>query len=201
MRARFWLRICLSLPLLPLTPAMCAGSLDPAREPQVIPQPREIETGCGPFRLSGITRMVVASNDREDRSAAQMFVQELKEVAGLQTPVTTEKIRSTSLQILLGRFTDPSVKALLQSRQLSTESVGDEGYILDVTPQMVLVAGKDSPGLFYGIQTLKQLIVPSSDGWGVLAVHMRDWPALERLPGSGWRARSRRREAITEGQF
>src|SRR5882672_3462220 len=148
MRARVWLQICLSFPLLSVTSATCAQSFDAVREPQVIPQPREMKAGRGSFRLSGTTRIVVASDNREDLSAAQMLAQELKEVAGLQTPVTTEKIRSTSLQILLGRFTDPSVKALLQSRQLSTESVGDEGYILDVTPQMVLVAGKDSPGLF-----------------------------------------------------
>ena len=145
MRPRFWLSLFLSFSVLTVTPAMRAGSLASAPEPQVIPQPRELEIKRESFRLSSTARIVLSSTDREDRSAAQMLAQELKEVAGLRTPIATEKIRTTSPQILLGRFTDTAVKALLQSRQLTTGSIGDEGYILDVTPQLVLVARRIPP--------------------------------------------------------
>src|SRR5439155_17932479 len=45
-------------------------------------------------------------------------------------------------------------------------------------PDHVLVAGKDSPGLFYGVQTLRQLIRPAAGGAEIAGLRVRDWPAL-----------------------
>src|SRR5207247_282251 len=129
MKASCWLPLFLRLALFVIVPATCSASLDTRNEPQIIPQPREMDTRSETFHLSETTRIVVLSADQqEDRSAAQMLAQELKDVAGLQMQIATANLHASPSLILIGRLTDPAVKDLLQSRQPTNESIGDQGY-------------------------------------------------------------------------
>ena len=178
MKVSLWLPVFLFFFVCLMLPATCSASFDLRNEPQIIPQPREMEKRSEPFHLLATTRIVVLSADLEDRFAGQMLAQEIKDVAGLQMQTATANLHVSSPLILIGRLTDPAVKDILQSRQLTNEFIGDQGYILDITPQEILLAGKDGSGVFYGIQTLKQLIVTTAEGSKVLGVRIRDWPAL-----------------------
>ncbi len=51
-----------------------------------------------------------------------------------------------------------------------------ESYRLTADAASILVTGADAAGLFYGVQTLGQLIVPRGDGWAVPAVTVEDAP-------------------------
>ncbi len=55
------------------------------------------------------------------------------------------------------------------------DSLGAEGYILDLAPEAITVAAHTETGLFYGLQTLKQLI---RGGWDT-ELFIADWPAFE----------------------
>lgn len=60
--------------------------------------------------------------------------------------------------------------------------VYDQGYIIRVTDSGVLVAGCTAQGLFYGAQTLRQLLRPDGFGGKTLAIPalvIRDWPSME----------------------
>ncbi len=87
--------------------------------------------------------------------------------------------------ILLGRFDQPSVRSLLDARHLAATGIGEQGYVLDVEPNQVLVAGKDSAGLFYGVQTLRQLVVRNGQDTEIVGVRVRDWPTLPHR-GTKW---------------
>lgn len=50
-----------------------------------------------------------------------------------------------------------------------------EGYQLEVDGQGIHLYGTDRPGLFYGVQTLRQLAAPEGP---VPGVRIEDWPAL-----------------------
>ena len=70
----------------------------------------------------------------------------------------------------------------------------EEGYILKVTPQRITISGASSAGIFYGAQTLRQLIhtkvepyifesgknrYPTNNGqFRIPAVVITDWPAM-----------------------
>lgn len=57
--------------------------------------------------------------------------------------------------------------------------VDSESYLLKVTPDEIIIIGADDAGLFYGIQTLKQL-VRKKDGFFIIpCVTIYDAPALE----------------------
>jgi hexosaminidase len=57
------------------------------------------------------------------------------------------------------------------------KSIGEEGYHLRVSPNGVLIEASNTNGLFYGAQTLRQLVAKSSKGTlAVPAVDIRDAP-------------------------
>jgi hexosaminidase len=48
----------------------------------------------------------------------------------------------------------------------------------------LIVAANSGQGLFYGVQTLRQLLRPSEKGLMCPAVAIRDWPSLQQTPPS-----------------
>ncbi len=169
--ARALLGALLGLALLPASLA--------AQEPQLIPQPRELITKQSPFRVTGATVIALAEPEQSaDAFAAQSLEAEIRETSGQSVPIVALAAAGKGPAIILGRFGQPEMQNLLRQHGLSTTGVGEQGYVLDVQPMQVVVAGKDAAGLFYGVQTLRQLVVPRDQEAFILGAHVRDWPAL-----------------------
>ena len=130
------------------------------------------------FRLVQGTRILVLSSDEQDRDSAELLAQELREVTGRKYRATNVGPTKASSAILIGRLIDARVKSLLHFDKFSIDDVPAEGYALEVTPSRIVIAGKDAAGVFYGVQTLRQLIVPTDREAEVPGVRIRDWPAL-----------------------
>jgi N-acetyl-beta-hexosaminidase len=64
----------------------------------------------------------------------------------------------------------------------SPANLDPEGYLLSVTASEVVVGGKSAAGVFYGMQTLKQLVQGESSTAFIQGTKITDWPALR------WRA-------------
>jgi hexosaminidase len=58
------------------------------------------------------------------------------------------------------------------------DSIGSEGYVLQSTRRGIVVAGKSSAGVFYGVQTLAQLMRANRLTDSLPCVTIVDWPAL-----------------------
>lgn len=166
-----------------LTALLLGFALSPAslraQEPQLIPQPRELETKKAEFRITPATVIALAEPAQaEDSFAAQTLRDEIRETSGQVVPVVSPVAAEKSPSIVLGRLDQPFMESLLGRHGVSARGVGEQGYVLDVGPNEVVVAGKDAAGLFYGVQTLRQLMVTSGQGAVILGVRARDWPAL-----------------------
>ena len=84
--------------------------------------------------------------------------------------------------IVLARLQDRRVRRFLAWNGLRADSVvGDDGYLLFSSKSHLIVAAKTGQGLFYGVQTLRQLLQPAGKGLMCPAVGIRDWPSLENL--------------------
>jgi hypothetical protein len=152
-------------------------SVAAAQSPLLVPQPREIQTIGPPFRVLRTTRIVLATNSAEDHFAARSLQEELKLVTGRSVPVVSVPNDGDGT-ILIGRIGNSTIRKSLQSHHLKTTDLGPEGYVLDVQRREVLVAGKDAAGLFYGIQTLRQLVTRHDRETLIPGVQARDWPAM-----------------------
>jgi len=63
--------------------------------------------------------------------------------------------------------------------RVDAEAAASEGYTLTVADSVEIVGG-DEAGLFYGVQTLLQLLREDDDGWGLLRVDISDSPRFAR---------------------
>jgi len=110
-----------------------------AREPEhpVVPVPAEVDTGRRPFTLDRSTAIVLDDpSDVELRRVAEAWAAPLRAGSGLPLPIAERG----ALRMGVGASGAP------------------EGYRLDVDADGISVAGVDHAGLFYGLQTLSQLM-------------------------------------------
>jgi hexosaminidase len=110
----------------------------------IIPKPVEIKTGEGVFRFSAIN-LICYDQDQAD----------IKQVANY----LTERIESSfsNLKLQVENESDKSGIHLHLNTQRDS-SLGDEGYLLVVNDRNISVSANKPSGLFYGIQTLFQLM-------------------------------------------
>ena len=149
-----------------------AGSVMAAPVAQVIPQPREMNPTGADFILGPDAGVVPGkSDDAQDRFAAELLCEELR------TGISSRAKRP----ILIGIASrDAAVRTVCEQRGLTVASeLGDEGYVLDVNADGVVAAANSAPGVFYAVQTLRQLMKRLPDGRvAISGVRIRDWPGL-----------------------
>ncbi len=66
-------------------------------------------------------------------------------------------------------------KSILLTLKNRNKSLGEEGYSLEVTKEGITISANTATGIFYGVQTLKQLLL-DSDIPNIPGVKIRDWP-------------------------
>ena len=146
-----------------------------AAAPQVIPKPKVMTPTIAVFRFAKDVRIRLADpRSADDRFAAEDFIADARETANLNL-----RIGDAARSILVGRVDLPRVSAAIQNSGLTVPAnLGDEGYLLAVTDQQIIVAGKTAAGTFYGLQTLKQLIRGEGPDAFVPGVQITDWPEM-----------------------
>jgi hypothetical protein len=140
----------------------------------------------GKFVIKASTAILISN--AEDRTAAETLQKEIHDRTGMKLSIesatTTPK---TTGHISLGRLTDRGLRSYLESQGVKVDELGNhdldkQGYVIRVTDSGVLVAGRTAQGLFYGVQTLRQLLRPEGAEGKTLtipALVMRDWPSME----------------------
>jgi hypothetical protein len=128
--------------------------------------PREVRP-LGDQALPNGVRIACTScfTEADDKFAAEDLADSLA-ARGLATS------NSNGLQIRLTRLSsrpDPSF----------TEAMKPEGYTISTQPGILTVTAETPEGLFYGVQTVKQLIESNAATPAVLhGAEIRDWPAM-----------------------
>jgi hexosaminidase len=113
---------------------------------QLVPFPAEaVVLSADPFLVSAETPVVVDAGDVEAAGVAAFLVEWVANREDERPDVLQEG------DSLPGRY------LRLTRRGASTE-LGEEGYTLEVGPDSVVIRASGAPGLFYGIQTLRQLL-------------------------------------------
>jgi len=148
---------------------------------QIIPQPKQLSLTPELFHLNRDTRLVMAdARSEDDRFAAQDFIDDMKDTASVVLSIGKSKGRGA---ILVGRLDLPQIQqALKQFGGAPNTKLADEGYVLFVGPNQVIVAGQTAAGTFYGLQTLKQLVRGEATPAFIPGVKIVDWPTMH------WRA-------------
>ena len=151
------------------------------------PAPKEVQLRDGGFKVGPKTKiLVLMGHQSEDRIAAETLAEEVADQSGMKLDILGMKAAGKAADgaIVLARLQDSRVRRFLARKGLKAdEAVGEDGYILFSSKSHLIVAAKTGQGLFYGVQTLRQLLRPAGKGLLCPAVGIRDWPNLEKTGG------------------
>lgn len=144
-----------------------------ATVPALIPAPQKMELGDGIFRLSPDTPIFV---DRASRKTGEFLAEHLRKATGYSFKVHTRLFHSA-----------PVKGAILLTTKKADSTLGAEGYDETVTPDSVVIRAAAQAGVFYGAQTLLQLLPPqifspqpvTGVDWQIPSVHIEDQPRFK----------------------
>jgi hexosaminidase len=165
------------LPILPAVTAavcLCFGTCFSAapnpQTPGIIPRPVSVRYSEGFFTITPDT-LVVA----KDKAAA-----EAKKLIDTLSPAMGYRLK-------LAVRSKPRERAIRFELSDKLPQIGNEGYTLDVTEKNIVIRANRPAGLFYGIQTLRQLLPVSvlsknkveDVTWKVSCVKITDYPRFK----------------------
>ena len=148
--------------------------------PLIFPAPKKITVAGASFTLDDRTSIVVpARASEQDLFLAGFLRDELADRFALHLKI--ERVAALDRgrrAILMGSIANPLVKAYCASHKIdvSAQSPGPEGYVLQVDANIVFIAGSDDQGAFYGLQSLRQLAEAGQGQARFHAADVRDWP-------------------------
>ena len=153
---------------------LCAFSTLVASQVRLLPAPREAHVAGETAMLASIT-VRVPGRDAEDEFAARDLEQTVKD-AGLSGASGA----GAAYQVTLLRTGSAQATAVLARHMISIDAAMEpEGYVLAVEPHEAFVVAASASGIFYGVQTLKQML-PLPGARAVLPTStIRDWPAMK----------------------
>jgi hexosaminidase len=153
-----------------------------AEESKITPPVKVVQKREGSFVITTKTRIIIhAAHAGEYRTAAELIAEEIESAAGFKPRITTARSAPRSGAIYIARVRDDrKLSMTLKAGGVEIdERFHDQGYALDVTSNLVIVSGLTGQGVFYGAQTLRQLISRGEKGaLTVPALSIKDWPAM-----------------------
>jgi hypothetical protein len=146
----------------------------------IFPQPREITASSTGFLLDNQVPVLVPSNaSSEDLLLAHSLVNELSDRFGLYLKIeSAADLNPNRRVILMGSIENPLVSQYCEKMQLTpnVHTHGPESYLLHSNGNIVLVAGNDDRGAFYGLQSLRQLLAKENGQPRFRGAQILDWP-------------------------
>lgn len=142
-----------------------------AEHSPLLPQPQQVHYGNGSLSLKNIHVQFATSAADEDRFAGQQLSERLSSFSGTRMEVG----RGTGKIIVLNRTGNG---AALPMDKETTGPESRESYTISITPNRAEIRAPSSAGLFYGVQTLLQMVEGRGEQAILPQAEVRDWPSL-----------------------
>ena len=141
----------------------------------VIPIPVSVQSENGNFTLSKSAAIETRTNNADAKRVAVFLAKKLSDPTGFAMPVRSGVSSNSNGNISITLNNDTTL--------------GNEGYTLQVTPHIVSLSANKPAGLFYGMQTLIQLLPKEIESktatknitWTIPCISIKDYPRF------GWR--------------
>ena len=150
--------------------AICQNAANPIA---IIPEPVQMVQNTGTFILPNIVS--IEAPDLPALQTTNIFLQQRLSLA-------------TGYKVTVGK-SSPNATIKLVLNKTVNQTIGNEGYQLNITPSNIIIEANQPAGLFYGVQTLMQLLPKEIESnvpmqqvkWQAPCVTVTDYPRF------GWR--------------
>jgi hypothetical protein len=139
----------------------------------LLPRPQQVEYGSGQLALRDLSIYFASPPTTEDRFAAKELAGALSKVAG--SPIAIGEGVASGKAIFLRR-TGPVDALPGLGERAGPDS--REAYTLKVTSGGVEIQARSSAGVYYGTQTLRQLVEGDGEQATLPVVEIHDWPVV-----------------------
>ena len=170
-----WLLVMIAALSVHLEPARAAESPLFARGYTVIPAPQKVILREDEFCVDSSWRLVLGQAVPHDDVAVEALKQDLK--------------TRFDLTLREGRMEDGEPALLLEIRHGSVaigealdkdrDALAEQAYRIKLLPNQIRITANASPGLFYGVETLVQMLKPHQGKLLLPEGELTDWPDLQ----------------------
>lgn len=129
--------------------AAISGFAEADDGPAIIPTPANVQTASDTFPLRETTTILISGNSPELRAVGELLSQQIKSRTGW------------ALKLRGGAPDDDEGRDIIRLGLMKGPPVGSEGYDLTIIPEEVRISSGAACGVFYGVQTLLQLLPPT----------------------------------------
>ena len=141
--------------------------------PAIIPAPQKMELRKGEFKLTPDTRIYI---DSASRNTGEFLAAQLRKSTGCEFKFSASSIARSMI-----------TGGILLTTDSANPSLGAEGYELTVAPNAIVIRAPEQAGLFYGVQSLLQLLptevfasnAVANASWQVPCVRIEDQPRFK----------------------
>jgi|WetSurMetagenome_2_1015567.scaffolds.fasta_scaffold01323_5 hypothetical protein len=149
--------------------------------PLIFPIPQQLQINQDKFIVDeSISILVPVDASSQDISLARFLVRELSDKYGVALKITTSAIiPKNGKAVLMGTTSNPLVRKYCSDHKLAVteKKPGPEGYLLHVDKNLIVIAGCDDHGAFFGLQSLRQLLM-NGNGRSIQGIDVTDWPNM-----------------------
>jgi hexosaminidase len=134
-----------------------------AQHAVIIPQPVSIQYNEGSFTIDGNTSLRFNAANKDLAAAAGFFRSCIQSVSAFNLPFNVKKGKTIELQ--LGK----------------TAAIGDEGYLLHITPASIKITANKKAGIMYAFQTILQTLpaIRTNAPLNIPAMQVKDYPRFQ----------------------
>lgn len=134
-----------------------------SQEVAIIPKPVKMELKDGNFLIDHQTAIIFDSKNVNLRHTASFFAGFINKVSGIRIHLNGKQQKKIYLEIK------------------PVKEIGDEGYLLSVSPNQIHITANNPKGIFYGIQTLIQTLpqIRTNALLKIPAMEITDYPRFK----------------------
>lgn len=129
----------------------------------IIPQPVSLQIDNGSFIIDHTTTISFKKSDKDLKATADFLSAGISKISGINLSQNKGKGKKIAFKIS------------------PTEEIGEEGYLLNVTPSEVRITANTNKGLIYGIQSLFQVLpqVRTNAILKIPSMQIKDYPRFK----------------------
>jgi hypothetical protein len=150
------------------------------KKPLIFPLPTEVKITGGTFNIDKTTSIILPEKqNKADAFLSTLLFNELADKYGQAINIArSSKLPVSGKSIVIGSLSNPLVKEFCEEKGLmaTLKELGEEGYVLSISGDKIVIAGNTKNGALFGFESLRQIIEKEGDLVSIPQLLVKDAP-------------------------